>query len=149
MQGRIALPHLALLLISTAAAIWLNWSAISASSTLYNLIIVIPAGLLVLALVVGIALSQWRSPAEPKQGERENTGTALGDLALIALFALLCFGMTRFGFDIATFLFIWVGVIACGERNLWRPPLFAAVMTLVLVKGLGQLFPYPLTLTVL
>ena len=64
----------------------------------------------------------------------------------------LCFATTRDdlrlirvrAFDVATFVFVWAGVVMSGGRGLWQPPLYAAVFTVVLVKGFGSLFPYPM-----
>ena len=71
------------------------------------------------------------------------------DLLLLAGFAVFCYALTHVGFDVATFAFVWAGVVMSGGKGLWQPPLFAALFTLLLVKTFGALFPYPMLTLVL
>ncbi|MBL6431032.1 MAG: hypothetical protein HPM95_06635, partial [Alphaproteobacteria bacterium] len=74
---------------------------------------------------------------------------ALGDLLLLAGFGVFCYALTHIGFDVATFVFVWAGIVMSGGRSLWVPPLYAAIFSLALVKGFGSLFPYPMLTLVL
>ncbi|OKH88865.1 tripartite tricarboxylate transporter TctB family protein [Thalassospira sp. TSL5-1] len=152
-QSSLSLSHLAFLALIAAAAIFLNWSAISASTKLYNLVVVVPVGIALLLLVAGIIIKNLQNPnkAAPKEPleQRANRRATLIDLVLLGLFAALCFGLTTVGFDIATFLFVWVGIVIGGEKRWWLPPLYAALFTLFLVEGFGSLFPFPMPLLVL
>ncbi|WP_417847090.1 tripartite tricarboxylate transporter TctB family protein [Thalassospira povalilytica] len=156
MPGRLSnlsLSHLAFLLLVAATAVFLNWSAISASTKLYNLIVVVPVGIAVTLLVIGIIvknlLGTEKAPQQDPAEQLAKQRTTLVDLVLLGFFAMLCFGLTTVGFDIATFLFVWVGIVIGGERRWWLPPLYAALFTLFLVEGFGSLFPFPMPLLVL
>ncbi|MDG4720332.1 MULTISPECIES: tripartite tricarboxylate transporter TctB family protein [Thalassospira] len=156
MPGRLSnlsLSHLAFLFMVAVTAVYLNWSAISASTKLYNLIVVVPVGITLIALIAGVIIKALRADTEVLQQDpaeqRAKLHTTLVDLLLLGLFAALCFGLTTVGFDIATFLFVWIGIVIGGERRWWLPPLYAALFTLFLVEGFGSLFPFPMPLLVL
>lgn len=146
MKSRISGSHLILLLIIAAFTIFVNYSAIQASQKLFNLIVVVPSGLLILALVIFLLAKVLTGKAE-QTGEKDSN--LVSDLVLLSAFGLFCLAMTNIGFDIATFIFVWLGIHLCGERNLFIPPVFSALFTLLLVKGFGALFPYPMPLLVL
>jgi hypothetical protein len=152
-QSNLSLSHLAFLILIAAAAVFLNWSAISASTRLYNLVVVVPVGIALMVLVIGIIIKNLRctdkAPAKDPVEQRADRRTTMIDLVLLGLFAALCFGLTTVGFDIATFLFVWVGIVIGGEQRWWLPPLYAALFTLLLVEGFGSLFPFPMPLLVL
>lgn len=93
-----------------------------------------------------ILFAAFRSPTPP---EPDETSAVWGDLSLLSGFALFCYALTHIGFDVATFVFVWAGVVMSGGKGLWQPPLFSALFTLVLVKGFGALFPYPMLTLVL
>ena len=138
---RISFSHLVLLVIISAIAVFLNWSALKASTSLFNLIIIVPAGILALSFCLFILLSNKSEPSS-------DTKTLIGDIALLAIFAVFCISLTTVGFDVATFLFIWMAIILGGSRNWIIPPIYSAIFTLALVKGFGSLFPFPLPLMV-
>lgn len=153
MATRISLTHLAFLLAVCAAAIFLNWSAFSASDKLYNLIVVVPSGVLCVVLVLCIAISSLRQRSTPKAAMTASDAQAAkkatwGDLLLLGAFALFCLSLTTVGFDVATFVFVWVGIVMGGEKNKIAPPIFAFLFTLALIKGFGSLFPFPMPLLV-
>lgn len=147
---RISTSHLVFLVLVSASAVFLNWSAISASPTLFNLIIIAPSGVLVIALAAFLLIksnetqTQEESP-DVKQAEKK---ALLGDITLLAVFAIFCLSLTTIGFDIATFLFVWLGIVLGGERNWFIPPIFSAIFTFTLAKGFGSLFPFPMPLMV-
>ena len=144
-QSNLSLSHLAFLILIAAAAVFLNWSAISASTKLYNLVVVVPVGIALMVLVIGIIIKNLRctdkAPAKDPVEQRADRRTTMIDLVLL--------GLTTVGFDIATFLFVWVGIVIGGEQRWWLPPLYAALFTLLLVEGFGSLFPFPMPLLVL
>jgi hypothetical protein len=144
MSGRFPASHAAFLGIALAITGFILWSALSASTSLNNLIVVAPAALLLGVLAVCIVVAALRRPnAEPAPAG------ALGDLLLLSGFGAFCYALTHIGFDVATFAFVWGGIVLSGGRSLWVPPLYAAVFTLALVKGFGSLFPYPMLTLVL
>ncbi|MBL3569996.1 hypothetical protein DSD19_07105 [Rhodovulum sp. BSW8] len=125
---------------------YITWSAVSASSTLNNLVVVAPvAVLLVVLCLIIVATALLRPEPDPQEAHY----SAWGDLALLAGFAVFCFGLTTVGFDVATFLFVWAGVVVSGGQGKWQPPLYAALFTVLMVEGFGALFPYPMTTLVL
>lgn len=138
---RISFSHLTLLVIVSAIAVYLNWSAIKASTSLFNLIIVVPSGILVLGLALFVFLSN-------KSDVDSDVKALIGDVTLLAIFAIFCISLTTVGFDIATFLFVWLSIIIGGSKNWFVPPLYSAIFTFLLVKGFGSLFPFPLPLMV-
>jgi hypothetical protein len=147
MPARISLTHAALLLCVAVITCYITWSSISASTRLYNLIVVVPAAILIGVLTLTVIWQAiWGSVPDGPQPDQRAT---LGDLFLLVCFAVFCFSLTKIGFDVATFIFIWVGVAFGGERRLWLPPLYSAGFTLLLVKFFGSLFPFPMPLLVL
>lgn len=144
MNVRFPATHAALLSIILAIAGFITWSAVSASASLHNLVVVGPAAA-VLALLSVVVVVKALFGAAPEDA----TAPVWGDLLLLVGFAAFCFALTRIGFDIATFVFIWAGVVMSGGRGWWQPPLFAMLFTLLLVKGFGSLFPYPMLTLVL
>lgn len=147
---RISTSHLVFLVLVSACAVFLNWSAISASATLFNLIIIVPSGALVLGLAAFILLktkddSSKEMDIATKQKEKK---ALLGDILLLAVFAVFCLSLTTVGFDVATFLFVWLGIVLGGARNWVIPPIYSAIFTFALTKGFGSLFPFPMPLMV-
>lgn len=148
---RISTSHLIFLVLVSACAVFLNWSAVTASPTLFNLIIIAPSGVLVVALSLYILSSALKSTSKPKSNaatQLMERKALLGDVVLLAVFAIFCLSLTTVGFDVATFLFVWLGIILGGERKWLAPPIFAAIFTFALTKGFGSLFPFPMPLMV-
>lgn len=151
MTSKIAPTHLIFLAIAVVVTAFISSSAVSASARLHNLVIVAPVAAAIAVLVVFIAIHALRQPREPltESAKASNLASILADLGLLALFALFCIALTPIGFDAATFLFVWIGVVLGGERRWWLPPLYSAGFTLLLVFGLGSLFPFPMPMLVL
>lgn len=147
--GKFSATHAFLLGIILSITGFITWSATQASTTLNNLIVVGPTaiviGLLTVGIVVSILLKSASEPTADSKGEQ----SIWGDILLLAGFAAFCFSLTTVGFDVATFIFIWVGVLMCGSKGKWQPPLYALLFTVFLVKGFGSLFPYPMSTLVL
>lgn len=150
---RISSTQLLFLVIVSAVAIILNYNALRASPTLYNLIVVLPSGILVIGLALAILIhtlfrGQDTTAEESPQEKAKQRKTLLGDIVLLSLFAVFCAALTKVGFDVATFLFVWFGILLGGAKNWVVPPIYAAVFTFVLIKTFGQLFPFPMPLMV-
>ncbi|WP_353476207.1 tripartite tricarboxylate transporter TctB family protein (plasmid) [Salipiger sp. H15] len=145
MTARFPATHAALLGIILAVSGYIAWSAVSASAKLDNLVVVAPVGAAMLVLAVAVIVSALRRPA----ADPTEVAPVWGDLLLLAGFAVFCYALTHVGFDVATFLFVWGGVVASGGKGWWQPPLFAALFTLLLVEAFGSLFPYPMLTLVL
>ena len=141
MTRKLNAAHAALLGVILGVGAFITWSAVSASVSMNNLIVVVPVAIVLIVLAVtiigGALLSS--TPSEETSGQ-----PVWGDLMLLTGFAVFCYALTKVGFDIATFLFVWGGVVMSGGRGWWQPPLFSALFTILLVKGFGALFPYPM-----
>lgn len=146
MSGRLTATHVTFLALVALVTCYVAASAISASGKMFNLIIVAPVGVIIGVLVVTVLVSALIGRAA--DAEMPSRASTWGDVLLLACFAIFCVALTKIGFDVATFIFVWVGIVLGGERRLWRPPLFSAVFTVVLVKFFGALFPFPMPLLV-
>ncbi|MGO3057861.1 tripartite tricarboxylate transporter TctB family protein [Halomonas sp. AOP43-A1-21] len=147
--GKISATHAFLLGLVLAITGFITWSATQASTTMNNLVVVAPSALIVGLLSIGIVASLLLKPAPESSSSSTNKSSIWSDILLLAGFAAFCFALTTVGFDVATFIFVWVGVLMCGSKGKWQPPLYALVFTVFLVKGFGSLFPYPMTTLVL
>lgn len=148
---RISTTHIAFLVLVSACAVFLNWSAIKASTKLFNLIIIVPSGVLVIALAAYIFLSTYKTSSASDVSTATSSAdkkALIGDITLLVVFAVFCLSITTIGFDVATFLFVWLGVVLGGERNWFIPPIYSVIFTFALTKGFGSLFPFPMPLMV-
>ena len=152
MTGKFQATHAALIGIIMAVSGFITWSAVGARPSMNNLIVVAPvAGVIALLCVVLILSSLVKPKAGTDDDEAQPAPAAglWGDILLLAGFAVFCYALTHVGFDLATFLFVWGGVVMSGGTGWWQPPLFAAIFTALLVYGFGSLFPYPMLTLVL
>ncbi|CAM3708670.1 hypothetical protein ACT3TQ_02925 [Halomonas sp. AOP12-C2-37] len=147
--GKISATHAFLLGLILAIAGFITWSATQASTTLNNLVIVAPSAIIIGLLSIGIATKALLKPVSEPSPSSIDKSSIWSDILLLTGFAAFCFALTNVGFDVATFVFVWVGVLMCGSKGKWQPPLYALVFTVFLVKGFGSLFPYPMTTLVL
>ncbi len=148
--------HLALLAVISGVVIAYLLDARSVSLRTNNLLLVQPAAIIALALVALVLpqVFRRRDSAVAADGEDGKAAApARGPLLPVAIlgaaFAVFVFGMERIGFDVATFLFVAVGLWVCGERRLWLIAVFSAVFTAAVIYGYQLLVPYPFPLTVL
>lgn len=141
MTRKLNAAHAALLGVILGVGAFITWSAVSASVSMNNLIVVVPVAIVLIVLAVTIIGGALLSSTP---SEETSDQPVWGDLMLLMGFAVFCYALTKVGFDIATFLFVWGGVVMSGGRGWWQPPLFAALFTILLVKGFGALFPYPM-----
>ncbi len=154
MRSRLAATHAVFLGLVMVATAFLLWSSTQASTKLNNLVVLVPVSVVLVVACVAIVLISLRN-RPPKSADTalpEEVGAASsiwGDVVLLAGFSVFCLLLTRVGFDLATFLFVWAGVVLSGGKGWWQPPLFAAIFTLLLVYGFGSLFPYPMETMVL
>lgn len=143
--------HLVLLVAIAAVVVAYLLDARATSLKTNNLLLVQPASVLALILVA-IVLPQVvvRRIADEDAAARWAERMKMAKVFLLAAaFGLMVFSMERIGFDVATFLFMAVGLWICGERRVWLVGGFAAVFTVAVIYGYQQLVPYPFPLTVL
>lgn len=151
MTGKFHATHAALIGIILAVSGFITWSAIDAQASLNNLIVVAPVASMILLLsIILVATSLLKPAPAPADDDLPVPEKGIwGDVLLLAGFAVFCYALTKLGFDVATFFFVWAGVIVSGGKGWWQPPLFAAIFTVLLVYGFGSLFPYPMLTLVL
>ena len=163
--------HLAFLAFVTAVVVAYLLDARSTSLSTNNILLVQPAAIIALVLVA-LALPQCFDRGD-EAGGGSGEGGATSDPAaetdpvveaaepaderldllkvggLMALFGIYCTFLQQIGFDVATFLFVAIGLVICGERRLWLVAAFSAVFTVAVVYGYGALVPYPFPMRIL
>ena len=139
--------HLLLLAFFAIVVLAYLIDARTTSLSLNNLLLVQPAAamaLLLIALVLPqIARKVPLSAVPDAAGKREKLVEVVRVLMLAAAFGTFVLSLETVGFDVATFVFVAVGLFICGERRLWLIALYATVFTLLVVKGYQQLVPFP------
>ena len=150
---RVDWGHLALLLLICGVVVAYLLGARATSLKINNLLLVEPAAIIALILAAVVLPQCFRrgapeaddATAPPKENLRE-----LGKVAaLAAAFGAFALSLETVGFDVATFVFVALGLWICGERKLWVIALFSAVFTAIIVYGYQLLVPYPFPLRVL
>lgn len=143
--------HLILLTVIVGVIIAYLLDARATSLRVNNLLLVQPAA--ILGLILAAFVLPGIFPRKDAPEASETAGETKGDLfrvfVLIAALAGLAFTLEIIGFDIATFLFMVVGLFICGERRWWVILSFSAIFTVFLIYGYGTITPFPFPLTIL
>jgi hypothetical protein len=151
-ERRVVWGHLLLLIVIVGVVIAYLLDARAVSMRVNNLLLVQPAailGLILAALVLPGIFPRVDPDSKDPDAVEETTGDLLRIAALIAALAFLAFSLETIGFDIATFVFMVVGLAICGEKRWWVNLLFSAVFTVLLIYGYGTITPFPFPLTIL
>ena len=156
----IAWGHLAFLTFVSAVVIAYLFDARGVSLKVNNLLLVEPAAIIALILVACVLPQCFRrndpptstaprdDPAvETQAANPRRELTRVG--ALAALLGVFSVFIEQIGFDVATFLFIAIGLVICGERRVWVIALFSAAFTVFVVYGYSTLVPYPFPMRIL
>jgi len=155
---RVDWGHLLLLLFICAVVVAYLLDARAVSLRFGNLALIQPAAILALILAAMVLPQCFRRPAgsetpegaEPQVEAPKETWRDLGKVAaLAAAFGAFALSLETAGFDVATFIFVALGLYICGERRSWVIGLYSAVFTVVIVYGYQLLVPYPFPLLVL
>lgn len=142
--------HVVLLGVISAVVIAYLLDARRVSLKVNNLLLVEPASILALIFVLLVLPQVFIARAERTADERWQERMKLVRVAgLAAAFGLMVFFMEKIGFDVATFLFVAVGLWICGEKKVWLIALFSAAFTVGVIYGYQLLVPYPFPLLVL
>lgn len=152
--------HLALLVFVSAVVLAYLFDARGVSVKVNNLLLVEPAAIIALILVACVLPQCFRRDSTPasearmadpvvetKAANQKQELTRVG--ALAALLGIFSFFLEQIGFDLATFLFIAIGLVICGERRVWVIALFSAAFTVFVVYGYSTLVPYPFPMRIL
>lgn len=143
--------------IAVISAAYLR-DTLATSTHVNNILFVLPAVIVALLLCLAI-LPQIVRRVDPAKGAREKTRldvkpgeqvttqswTELGWIALL----IVCFGtyvylLDRIGFDVASWLFITLGLFICGERRPLPLIIYPPIATTLIVVGFNALIPYPM-----
>jgi hypothetical protein len=147
--------HLAVLALICGVIVAYLLDARATSLKINNLALVEPASIIALILAAMVLPQCFKRRSEEGEGADEapapkETWRDLGNVAaLAAAFGAFTMLMETVGFDVATFVFLALGVYICGERKLWVIALFSAIFTAAIVLGYQMLVPYPFPLLVL
>lgn len=116
--------HLLLLAAFATFVVWYYGDAQSASTEIENTVLILPASIvaLVLSAVVAIQSVHIRkadatAPEEPVADRKKLLDEILSPLLFIATLGAYVLSITTIGFDVATTLFLAVGMLICGERR--------------------------------
>jgi len=152
-QRRVDWGHLALLLLICGVVVAYLLDARATSLKINNLLLVEPAAIIALILAAFVLPQCFQRKSEDGEGALDSPPESWRNLAkvaaLAAAFGAFALSLEIAGFDVATFLFVALGLYICGERKLWVIGLFSAVFTLVIVYGYQMLVPYPFPLRIL
>lgn len=158
-RGPIDWGHLAFLAFISFIVVAYLIDARAVSLKVNNLLLVEPAAIIALVLVACVLPQCFRRRSADTEGTDEKVEalderakvrrelTRVG--ALAALLGIFSFFLEEIGFDIATFLFVAIGLAICGERRPLVIGLYSAGFTLFVVYGYSTLVPYPFPMRIL
>lgn len=146
---------LVIAMIAVICAAYLS-DTLSTSMRINNILFVLPASIVALLLCLVILPQtirrQWPDEAtmptqdnKPGEESKPETWQDLGWIALlVAGFGAYVYLMDRIGFDVASWLFITLGLFICGERRIVALLLFPPLAAAVILLGFKALIPYPM-----
>ena len=158
---RVVWGHLAFLAFICAVVLAYLFDARAVSTGINNLLLLEPAAIIALVLAALVVPQCFKGqpagdspgalPADPAldQDPASHRHDLLKVGAMAALLGVFSCFLEQIGFDVATFLFIAIGLVICGERKWWVVLLFSAAFTLFVVYGYSTLVPYPFPMRVL
>ena len=133
--------HITLAFLMTVFCVWYLFDAWSAEASLYNLVLIAPAGCLGILIGIGVLVAEalsWRSEAaEAPEAVATGTFPMMG-----LLMAFVCL-LPIIGFTAATFLFLVGALWILGVRRRATLVLYPAVVTTGLIFGLQLVVRLP------
>lgn len=151
MKQRINYPELGIPLVFLLLAGWYLSDAYKASASVENLLLILPAAVVVMLLCLWIVAKVFlsgRSRDEEVAEEEENAEepetrkvSVFGAMLILAGYILL---MDWIGFDVATFMFIAALMFLQGERRIAWLGGFSAVFALLVSIFFEYMIPYPM-----
>ncbi len=120
-----------------------------ASPSVRNLILILPASVLAFGLVALVLAGLFVAPATAEPTTEETRAEKLKPFVLMGLFALYILTLPVLGFDVGSFAFVALSMLADGERRWWLIAAYSAVFAVVVTWLFGWLLPYPLPLLVM
>lgn len=139
--------HLLFLLFLLSAAAWYLFDTWEASSRTRNLILVLPASIVALALTIGLIVATLMtalSATEDSAPAQTTKAKQFYPLVLITLFGSYILTIPTFGFDLGSALFVFLVLIIDGERRIGFLLIYPAAFALLVTMIFGYLLPYPM-----
>lgn len=145
---------LVILMIAVICAAYL-YDTLDASTRINNILFVLPASIIALLLCIAILPQVVTRIVEPgdklskamsnDENAPKETWNELGWIALLVVaFGVFVFAVERIGFDLASWLFITLGLFVCGERRILALALYPPIAAVLIVFGFKTLIPYPM-----
>lgn len=139
-HGKRMIADLIVLVILAVMATLYCYDAISASTHIYNLIMVLP----LTVLVLGLCLAQFVVTIRSVDPAAEPAENVLDILRVMTLFTTYVVSLNWLGFDIGTLLFMVVFLRMQGERR-WQWLIgYSVAFAFVLTYFFQQMLPYPM-----
>jgi hypothetical protein len=155
-RRRIEWGHIALITIIAGSALAYLFDARATSTAANNIALVQPAAIFVLilaAIVLSQTLRKAPDAAEADGADKKSPAEIRTELArvglLAAAFGAFALSLETLGFDLATLLFVAMGLYLCGERRFWVIAVYSILFTLIVVTGYQFLVPFPFPMMVL
>lgn len=136
-----------LVLLASLASIimWYCYDAYQASDHILNLILIVPVSAICLILCAISFVQQITGNSEKPEGLEPVSSV----IPVISLFAVYVITLPWLGFDVGTFFFVGLFLIAHGERR----PVWVIGYSLVFALAMAQFFsfmlPYPMPMLIL
>ena len=143
--NRHRLADLGVLVILAALVVLYCVDSVQASRSIYNLIFVLPVGILVLLLCAGQFVMGVRTLHE--EGEQPEPITDV--LPVILLFAGYVLSLHWLGFDVGTIVFIGLFLWLHGERRLPWLAAYAISFGILVALFFSMMLPYPMPMLIL
>lgn len=149
--------HILLLLIILGWTLWYLLDALRVSWNLRNIILIVPLAGIILAAALyelgrqaALGLGWLRPPAAGAAGaalpgeQSQSRADVLRGVILLGMLGLLVFSMSRIGFDLAIFLFLFAALLLLEPRQILAKLVFSVVFTGVVVWGARMMLPFPM-----
>jgi ABC-type sugar transport system permease subunit len=155
MKARFSFPELGLASFFLVIGSWYLLDAYRASSSSENMLLILPAAIVVIGLclwIIGTTLyrdfrrkSAQSLPEKEKLSEEKSSEkkpvSVLGAMSILACFVL---SMDWIGFDVATFLFMFALMFLQGERRLFWLGGFSLIFAVLVSLFFEYMIPYPM-----
>ena len=138
--SRRRIADLVVLFVLAGMAVLYCYDAVRASTHIYNLILVLPLTVLVLAICIAQFVTAIAA-GEPESGSVDSLGDAWPVMLLFALYVL---SLNWLGFDIGTCLFTGAFLYVQGERR-WPWLIgYSVAFAFIVTFFFQQMLPYPM-----
>lgn len=134
-----------LILVCLAAMTgWYLWDSYSASSHVFNLILVLPLAIIVL-LLCGVAFVREIIHPVPVTKEMESVASVM---PVVILFVVYVLSLNWLGFDVGTFLFVFGFLMLHGEKKWHWAIAYALVFSGSVALFFSYMLPYPMPMLI-